>query len=145
MRGNTHERRQALFILPAAQKENHMKMAIAVFAFFIAVSTAQADGMTDSHATTDSMSTAVNVGKGEVFTCSDVDFISCVDPVGFICYGWSNCDAIGAIGAAPALADPLDGGSPATLFTPLAPIATPEPASVLLLASGLLALMFRKR
>jgi hypothetical protein len=128
-----------------------MKLAIAVFAFFIAVSMVQADGMADTNVTTDSVSAAVDAGKGEIFWCSNnpQDFFCVAAEDYFICYGWSNCNALGAIHDAPNpvvfLPPYVTGSFPTTVNEPAAPTKTPESSSLLLLASGLAGLIFRKR
>ncbi len=68
----------------------------------------KADSITDTDTTVDSTSVGVDVGQGEIFTCSDsaVDFSCFID--NFICYGWGNCSALGATGGAPTLADFLE-------------------------------------
>jgi hypothetical protein len=116
-----------------------MKLSIAVFAFLLITSLAAADGVAESNPTTDSMSAAVDAGVGETFLCSDLQFFSCTtSDDSFTCYGWSNCEALGAPTDAPG----FEVFEPADAVTPT---AAPEPSSLVLLVSGLAVLLFRKR
>jgi hypothetical protein len=120
-----------------------MKLSIVAVAFFLITSVAMADGMAETNPTTDSMSASVNAGAGENWLCSDLQFFSCVDTDHFVCYGWDNCAALGAIPVAfLTTADGADTFTPASLA---APVATPEPSSLVLLVSGLAALLLRRR
>jgi len=111
-----------------------MKLKVAVLAFFVIVVPALADSLTDTDTTSDGASAAVDAGAGQIFTCSgDPGDLSCVDPAGFTCYGLANCEALDVVTAA----GPLD--------PPSAPVPTPEPATLVLVASGLGALVLRKR
>ncbi len=108
---------------------------------------ARADSITDTNTTVDSTSVGVDVGQGEIFTCSDsaVDFSCFVD--NFTCYGWGNCSALGATGGAPTLADFLENydafqGIPAGP----SPVLTPEPGVLLLLCGGIAGIgLFKRR
>ena len=108
---------------------------------------AKADSITDTNTTVDSTSVGVDIGQGEVFTCSDsAVYFSCfVD--NFTCYGWGNCSALGATDGAPTLADFLENydtfqGIPAEP----SPIPTPEPNALLLLFVGMTAIgLFKRR
>jgi PEP-CTERM motif len=106
---------------------------------------AKADSITDTDTTVDSTSVGVDVGQGEIFTCSDsaVDFSCFVD--NFTCYGWGNCSALGATGGAPTLADFLENyyafqGIPAG-----PPVSTPEPGVLMLLCAGIAGIGLIKR
>jgi len=111
-----------------------MKFKVAVLAFFVIVVPALADSLTDTNTTSDAASAAVNAGAGQIFTCSgDPGDLSCTDPAGFTCYGVANCEALDVV----TTAGPLD--------PPSAPVPTPEPATLVLVASGLGALVLRKR
>jgi hypothetical protein len=106
----------------------------------------RADSITDSNTTVDSTSVGVDVGQGEIFTCSDsaVDFSCFVD--NFTCYGWGNCSALGATGGAPTLADFLENYD-AFQGVPAEPsIVTPEPGVLVLVCAGMMGVgLFRKR
>ncbi len=120
---------------------------VALVLLALALGTAvRADGITivDSNTTTDGASATVNAGNGEVFTCIfstelTPDF-SCSDPDNFTCFGWGNCQALGAtvgweIGpnGIPFLAPPEPPSIP-----------TPEPSIALLSLIGLLWLGLRR-
>jgi len=93
-----------------------------------------ADTMTDTSTTTDQTATAVNVGAGQIFTCSgDPGDLSCTDPAGFTCYGVANCAALDVVTAS----GPLD--------PPPAPVPTPEPDALILALCGVIALIVRRR
>lgn len=108
---------------------------------------ARADSITDTNTTVDSTSVGVDVGQGEIFTCSDsaLDFSCFVD--NFTCYGWGNCSALGATGEAPTLADFLENydafqGIPAEPSS----VPTPEPGALLLLCAGIAGIgLFERR
>jgi hypothetical protein len=117
-----------------------------LFLFLFALgAAAKADTITDTNVTVDSTSVGVDVGRGEIFTCSDneVDF-SCF--VGnFTCFGWGNCSALGATGGAPTLAGFLENYE-AFQFTPSSPpVSTPEPGVLLLLCAGIAGIGFCKK
>ena len=132
-----------------------MKLIIAVRFWSLAVlflslalgAAAKADSITDTDTTVDSTSVGVDIGQGEIFTCSDsaVDFACFVD--NFTCYGWGNCTALGATGGAPTLADFLENydefqGIPAEP----SPVLTPEPGVLLLLCAGIAGIgLFKRR
>jgi hypothetical protein len=109
-------------------------------------SAAKADSITDTNTTVDSTSVGVDVGQGEIFTCSDsaVDFSCSVD--NFTCYGWGNCNALGATDGAPTLADFLENYD-AFQGIPAEPsIVTPEPGVLVLVCAGMMGVgLFRKR
>jgi hypothetical protein len=128
------------------KKETSMKpatvIALALFFAFAAatVSTAHADGISDSNTTTDGTSVTVDAGQGEIFTCQDSsNSFSCIDTDGFTCYGFSNCSALGVTGGVPNLADFLDdyGYGPVQFVAGDPPVSTPEPGVLLLLCAGI--------
>jgi len=99
---------------------------------------------------TDSVTTWDSTGSGSFessqFTCdSDPSNFFCTEG-SFTCYGWSNCDALGATDGAPNLATFLSGAEFAGTFTTDHPSTrTPEPASLVLLGSGFVLLLARRR
>jgi hypothetical protein len=107
---------------------------------------AKAETIADTNTTVDSTSVGVDVGQGEIFTCSDsaVDFSCFVDD--FTCYGWGNCSALGATGGAPTLADFLENYD-AFQGIPAEPpsVSTPEPGVLVLLCAGMAGLGLCKR
>jgi hypothetical protein len=109
-------------------------------------SAAKADSITDTNTTVDSTSVGVDIGQGEIFTCSDsaVDFSCSVD--NFTCYGWGNCSALGATDGAPTLADFLENYD-AFQGIPAEPpsVPTPEPGVLVLLCAGMAGLGLCKR
>jgi hypothetical protein len=109
-------------------------------------SAAKADSITDTSSTVDSTSVGVDIGQGEIFTCSDsaVDFSCFVDD--FTCYGWGNCSALGATGGAPTLADFLENYDAFQLIPAEPPsVSTPEPGVLVLLCAGMAGLGLCKR
>jgi hypothetical protein len=108
--------------------------------------TAKADSITDANTTVDSTSAGVDVGQGEIFTCTDsaIDFSCFVDD--FTCYGWGNCSALGATDGAPTLADFLENYD-AFQGTPAEPplVSAPENGVLVLLCAGLAGLGLLRR
>jgi hypothetical protein len=107
---------------------------------------AKADTITDTNTTVDSTSVGVDVGQGEIFTCSDsaVDFSCFVDD--FTCYGWGNCSALGATGGAPTLADFLENYDAFQSIAAEPPsVSTPESGVLVLLCAGMTGLGLCKR
>ena len=106
-----------------------------------------ADSVTviDTNTTSDSISATVNAGNGEIFTCIfstelTPDF-SCTDhPDNFTCFGFNNCEALGAT---PGWA--LDSnGNPSLVEQPITG-GVPEPPTILLLALGVVLLIASSR
>jgi hypothetical protein len=99
---------------------------------------------------TDSVTTWDSTGSGSFdssqFTCdTDPSNFFCTEG-SFTCYGWSNCDALGATDNAPnltAFLSALDGNGDST--DPPAPASTPEPAPLILVGSGLVILLSAQR
>jgi hypothetical protein len=120
---------------------------LSVFALALGAAV-RADGITDSNTTTDGTSGTVNAGQGEVFTCEDQSSsFSCMDTDGFTCYGFGNCNALGATGGAPTLADFLNnyGYGPVQVTAAGAFVSVPEPGVLLLLSAGITGLGLCKR
>jgi len=100
-------------------------------------------GLSDSNTTSDS--TAPGSG-GSQYTCSDNPQNFFCTEGSFTCYGWSNCDALGATDNAPnltAFLSSLDGNDDPTNLP--ASVSTPEPPSLILLGSGLVMLLLAQR
>jgi hypothetical protein len=103
----------------------------------------RADGITvvDSNTTTDGASATVNAGNGEVFTCifstQLMPAFSCSDPDNFTCFGWDNCQALGATVG-------WEIGPSGVPFVDQTPVLAPEPNLALLSLIGLLGLGLRR-
>jgi len=100
--------------------------------------------LTDSSTTSDS--TGSGLFESNQFTCdSDPSNFFCTEGT-FVCFGWSNCAALGATDGAPSLSaflSAIDGNG--NHPDPSAPAPTPEPGSLILLGSGLLVLLSARR
>jgi hypothetical protein len=123
-------------------------MAVMVVSALVIGSVARADSMdvTDTNVTVDSTSVGVDMGQGEIFTCSDsTEDFSCVAG-GFTCFGWGNCSALEATGGVPTLAQFIDdyGDGPVQFVDGGALVGTPEPGILLLLCLGMTAVGFLK-
>jgi hypothetical protein len=101
-------------------------------------------GLTDSSTISDS------IGSGSFdtsqFTCdTDPSNFFCTEG-SFVCYGWSNCSALGATDGAPTLSvflSTLDGNGNSSDAP--APAPTSEPGSLILLGLGLVVLLSAQR
>src|SRR5580704_3806317 len=81
-------------------------IAVTVISALAVGSVARADSMdvSDTNVTVDSASVGVDMGKGEIFTCSEyAEDFSCFAG-SFTCFGWGNCSALDATGGVPTLA-----------------------------------------
>ncbi len=99
-------------------------------------------GLTDSNTTSDS--TTPGSGASQYVCSENPQNFFCTEET-FTCYGWSNCSALGATDGAPDLATFLASLDDNSGTGPNPAAAAPEPASLVLLGSGLMLLLARRR